>query len=249
VIRAQLPSNGRFEPGQPPPLPPTAGAFVDVSSGDVDGVVLTFQPPISISGRATIDGKPANGRANVFLRTAVMGPAAGPPPRPPQWNPDGTFRIDGIMPGEYRVEACCIGGPQTNTYVKEIRLGSLDLLAHPLMISGPVPESLEVVFGEGAGEITGTVQAESQNVPANVSVVLIPDGRDRHDLYKMAATDAAGHFTFRSVAPGSYKVFAWDDIERNSWFDADVLRSYEASGMPAKLSESGTVTLNLKLIK
>ena len=112
LIRAQSGFNGRFEPGQPPPVPSTATSFVDVRRGDVDGVDLTFVPPASISGRVTIDGRPANVRANVFLRPAVMGPAPGPPPRPPQWNPDGTFRIDGILTSEYRIDACCIGRPQ-----------------------------------------------------------------------------------------------------------------------------------------
>ena len=248
IIRAQQPFNGRFEPGQPPPIPPIANAFVDVR-GDVDGVALTFEPPLSLSGRITVDGKalPAGSRASVSLRPAVFGPAAGPPPRPPQWNPDGTFRIDGIPPGEYRVEACCIGGPQSDTYVKEIRLGSVDVLTHLLVVSGPIPETLEVVLGEGAGEINGTVQGDSQKTAANVSVVLIPDRRERRDLFKFTATDASGHFTFRTVPPGSYKVFAWAEIEQNSWFDADVLRSYEQYGAPAKVSESGTITLDVKL--
>jgi hypothetical protein len=249
MIRSQLPFNGRFEPGQPPSIPPIAMTFVDVRGGDVEGVVLTFQPPVSLSGRITIDGKapPAGLRANVSLRPVAFGLNFGPPPRAPQFDPDGTFRIDGIPPGEYRVEACCIAGQQANTYVKEIRLGSVDLLTYPLVVSGSIPESLEVVFGEGPGEISGTVQGDSQKAPANAFVVLVPDRRERHNVYKFTVTDAAGHFTFRTVPPGSYKVFAWEDIERNSWFDADVLRRYEQYGTPARVSDSGNVTLNVKL--
>jgi hypothetical protein len=252
IIRAQLPLNGpyAFGPGQPPPTPQTASAAVDVRGTDVNGVVLTFNQPVSLSGRITVDGKPslAGLRANVSLRPALFGPAAGPPARPPQWNSDGTFKIDGILPGEYRVQACCIAGQQTNTYVKEIRLGGSDVLAQPLLVSGPIREILEIVFAEGGGEIGGTVQGDFQRMPASVPVVLIPDRRERHDLYKFVLSDAAGRFTFQTVPPGSYRVFAWREIERNSWFDADVLRSYEQYGTPAKLSDSGKITLDVKLI-
>ncbi|PYS02073.1 MAG: hypothetical protein DMG16_10580 [Acidobacteria bacterium] len=248
IIRAQLQFNGRFEPGQPRPIPPIATASVDVRGGDVDGVVVAFEPPVSVSGRITVDGKalPAGMRANVSLRPFVLNSPIGLPPRQPQWNPDGSFRIDQVPPGEYRVDACCVGGQ--NIYVKEIRLGSVDLLSHPLVVSGPIADSLEVVFGEGAGEISGTVRADSQKTPAKVSVVLIPDQRERRDLYKFTMSDAAGHFIFRTVAPGSYKVFAGADIEQNSWFDRDVLRNYEQSGTPAKVSDFGNTTLDVNLI-
>jgi hypothetical protein len=43
-------------------------------------------------------------------------------------------------------------------------------------------------------------------------------------------------------------VFAWGEIERNSWFDADVLRGYEQYGTPAKVSDSAKITLDVKLI-
>jgi len=34
----------------------------------------------------------------------------------------------------------------------------------------------------------------------------------------------------KNVAPGEYKVFAWDDIEDGAWYDSDFLRDIEARG-------------------
>jgi hypothetical protein len=80
----------------------------------------------------------------------------------------------------------------------------------------------------------------------HAQVALIPDQRDRHDLYKFVITDANGQFMFPSVAPGSYKVFAWENVEQFSWFDPAVLAPYEGHGMP--VTESSSVTLDLKVI-
>jgi hypothetical protein len=250
LVRGQLPFNGRPEPGQPPPVPQIATASVDVA-GDVDGVVLTFVPPMSISGRIRIEGEPLpqNFRATVSLRPAVLNAAFGPPPRPSQASADGTFHIDGIGTGEYRVTANPqFGSSQMNSYVKEIRFGATDVLSNPMVVTGPTSDTLEVVFGKNAGQVSGTVRGDSQQLASSAQVVLVPGQRDRHDLYKFALTNQNGQFTLPSVPPGSYKVFAWENIEQFSWFDSAVLARYEALGMPVTLNQSSTVTLDLKVI-
>jgi hypothetical protein len=93
----------------------------------------------------------------------------------------------------------------------------------------------------------GTVRKDPQTAPAQV--VLVPDQRDRYDLYRLATTDPAGSFTLRAVPPGSYKAFAWQQIERNSWFDPVVMRAYEQNGVPVRSGGSSDVTLDLNVIQ
>jgi protocatechuate 3,4-dioxygenase beta subunit len=250
LIRGQLPVNSRPEPGQPFSPPPIATAPVDVAGADVDGVVLTFVPPTSIGGRMRIEGEtlPQNFRASINLRPAVLG-GIGPAPRPAQANAEGIFNIDGVVPGEYRVTANFqFGSSQMNLYVKEIRFGSTDVLTNMMVVTGPTSDKVEVLFGKNGGQISGTVRGDSQQLISGAQVVLVPDNRDRHDLYKFAITGANGQFTFLSVAPGSYKVFAWENIEQFSWFDAIVLARHESQGMPATVNDSSNVTLELKVI-
>ena len=250
LIRAQLPFNARFEPGQPPPPPPTATAPIDVA-GDVNGVVLTFVAPTSISGRMRIEGEPLpqNFRASVNLRPAVLGGFAGPSPRPSQANADGTFNIEGVVPGEYRVTANLqFGSSQMNLYVKEVRFGSTDVLTHSMVVTGPTSDALEVVFGKNAGQVSGTVRADSQQLVSSAQVVLVPGQRDRHDFYKFAISSQNGQFRFPSVPPGTYKIFAWENVEQFSWFDPAVLARYEAQAMPVTINESSNVTLDLRVI-
>jgi len=250
LIRAQLPMS-RPEPGQPPPTPSIATAAVDVAGADVDGVVLTFVPPTSIPGRVRIEGEllPQNFRATISLRPAVLGTAFGGFVRPAQTNADGAFSLDGVAPGEYRVTANAnFGSSQIKLYVKEIRFGSADALTHPLTVTGSVSDTMEVVFGKDGSKVGGTVRADSQQLLPNVEVVLVPDQRDRHDLYYMTITNPTGQFAFPSVPPGSYKAFAWENLERFSWFDTTVLARFEPQGLHTTVNASADVTLDLKVI-
>jgi hypothetical protein len=82
-----------------------------------------------------------------------------------------------------------------------------------------------------------------------MQVVLVPDqSRERLDLYKRAVTDSEGRFIFRGIAPGGYKVFAWESIENYAYYHADILSVYETQGVPVRVRDSSKDTINLRLI-
>ena len=79
--------------------------------------------------------------------------------------------------------------------------------------------------------------------------MLIPDeNRDRIDLYKTTTTDQAGRYTLRGVAPGDFKLFAWEALEPNGYFDPDIVRRHEATAKPIKVSEAAKLSSGLTVI-
>jgi hypothetical protein len=74
--------------------------------------------------------------------------------------------------------------------------------------------SLEVTMSLIGGALDGIVR-NSEGQPASAATVtLIPDGTtNRSDFYKMASTDQNGHFTFTVTAPGTYRIYAWEELE------------------------------------
>jgi hypothetical protein len=79
-------------------------------------------------------------------------------------------------------------------------------------------------------------------------VVLIPDDRKRIDLYRNGYADVAGRFRFFDLAPGGYKVFAWESIEPYSWFDPQVMERYEFLGAMVQAVESSKESVTIRPI-
>src|SRR5204863_9677425 len=102
---------------------------------------------------------------------------------------------------------------------------------------------LQIVLGVG-GKLEGSVLNERSEPMANVKVALIPDFsyRKRDDLYRNTVTDGSGKFTIQGLAPGDYRVLAFEDIPDGAWQDADVLRNVEARGKMVRIAEGGQTT-------
>jgi hypothetical protein len=79
--------------------------------------------------------------------------------------------------------------------------------------------------------------------------VLIPDrNRTRQDLYKAAVTDQEGRFTLSGITPGDYRIYAWEDIEPFSYYDANILRQYEQQGKLVRIQEASADSVDVKII-
>ena len=243
---ATVPNGGTFIPA----TRSTGSAAITVSDSDVDGVGITVSPAATISGRVRFEGQaPRITSEFIPLQLAPLDSTtrdlsslrfiATPP-----GNAEGTFRVDNVGSGEYRV-AMLTG---VGSYVKEARFGGVDVVNAPLRFSASSDGTLDVLVATARGSVNGiVVDARSQPMPVT-QVVLVPDrARDRTDLYRVAATDQNGRFTISGVPPGDYKVFSWEALEQYAWFDPDVLARAEGSGRAVHVTESSE-TVEVRLI-
>jgi hypothetical protein len=84
---------------------------------------------------------------------------------------------------------------------------------------------------------------------ANATVVAVPEEKYRKlpDRFGTGSTDQRGRFTIRGLAPGSYTLYSWQDLEEGVWRDADFLKSQEANGTAVKVEEGSNQQIELKL--
>jgi hypothetical protein len=73
-------------------------------------------------------------------------------------------------------------------------------------------------------------------------------GPARIDLYKTAVTDASGAFAFRGIAPGEYKVLAWEAIESFGYFDEALLSQSDLQAVTVHIEESARERVEVRII-
>ena len=80
-------------------------------------------------------------------------------------------------------------------------------------------------------------------------MVLVPErARFRRDLYRTTTTNQHGLFSLPGIAPGDYRVFAWESIEEFAWFDPEILAKFDARGRAVRITETSNEKLDLRII-
>jgi hypothetical protein len=228
----------------------------DVGEKNVENITVVVRPPFTLHGRFIVDGRSRTGndpkladlRVGSFTPiNEVPGLTPGGPSFSPPPEPDGSFRVDGVSAGDFRVS---IRGVPEDAYVESIQLGNADVLDGGLHLSGPTDALLQVVIGANAGSIEGSVLDSRNQALPNRIVVLVPDVRLSHrsDLYKSASTDASGRFRMHGLTPGDYRLFAWEDIQTGAWEVPDFMRPYEGRGTPVHVNEGTNNDVQLTVI-
>ncbi len=222
---------------------------VDVGATDIESLTIVVGPGVEIPGRLHWEGSPPADAPNLYvvLRPREVsdfirgGPAA-------KVGKEGKLTLNGVSNGDYWIEVT--GAPEP-CFLKSARAGGSDVLESGLMVSGGVsPGALEVVMNCKGGVVEGVVLDSQQQPASSGRVVLVPEGsrRSQSQLFKATTPDQLGHFVLDGVAPGAYKLFAWEEIEPGAYEDPQFLQAYERDGKPVEVEEGGQYSVQLELI-
>ena len=228
---------------RPPEDPPLSGsAEVVVAGQDVSDVVIELQrgitvsgqvavqpttltPPADLSGVAQVSLYPFTPDQNNFM---FMGP-------PPQGKVDasGKFTISDVMPGKYRFSAIISG---QGWVLDSATAGAQDVLDFPLEVkAGRDVSGVVVTFGDRVTELSGTV-ADAKGQPATEQTLLLYTTDQRFwtpqsRRIRIARAGDDGHYTFRNVPPGEYRLTTLVDPEAGAWYDRELLEQLDSSSV------------------
>jgi hypothetical protein len=220
---------------------------VDVGTADIKGLELRPVGPVDLFGSLRIEGQSAVKPSQISL--SLNGPSAGHNETASATiRDDGSLTFHQISAGKYRLNL----GRLQGLYLKSIQWGTQDITDLPLDLLGGVPARTEltIVLGADGGRIEGIASNDKSEPADGATVTLVPTGEHRsRPFHKSIVVDSAGHFTLSGIAPGGYKLFAWDKVDVNAViYDPDFLRPYEAVGQAIEVRPGDKKVVELKVV-
>jgi hypothetical protein len=172
---------------------------------------------------------------------------------PPSEHEDDSLVIEGAQPGVYWVRADTSRG-----YVGSISSGTIDLHHHPLIV-GPGGSSapIEITMRDDTAEIDGTIEGAAASSTGSASPAA---GGSSARLYCIPLSDSSGEykelwvqpdgkFGPQQIAPGTYRVLAFDrpqpDLE---YRNPEAMKAYDAKGQSVRLIAGQKEHLHLPLV-
>jgi hypothetical protein len=201
-------------------------------AGDVDGLVATMRPGISVTGRTEYQGAappprlPAGSFRQVpFVLEPMDGLQGGPFSFSGETSASG-FTMSGFAAGKYLIH---VPGAPEGWMFKSATIGGLDVSETPIELLRDVPD-LVITFTDRLSGLGGTVHDSNGNPDSSAAVVVFPASADGWRNYgstprrlKSDATNAKGEFGISVLPPGVYYAVAIPEADSDNWFDPKVL--------------------------
>ncbi len=167
--------------------------------------------------------------------------------RPPTGPDDDSLVLENVIPGKYWLRISASRG-----YVASANMGGTDLLREPMVVVPGASQQIDVTLRDDSAELDATLDLPAASAEAS--------SRERAYIYCIPLPDSPGQFHYFSeyaegkfhsatVAPGAYRVIAFDAKQPEiPYRDADAMKAYESKGQVVHFSPGEKVTLKLQPI-
>lgn len=247
--------------GRPTPPAMTLWAIHDVTVAgeDITGLSLRLAPGMTISGRLSFDGAkepvPENlsGYSVRVFSAATSGVSVGVPAATVK--PDGTFVIEGLTPGPYRMSVTMPTrtGPLPTWTVRHIMYEGRDISELAFDVQPGVDVTgLNAVLTDRVTEVTGHVLDQQGRPVTDYSVVLLPADEQfwRTGTRRRPAPqrpDTTGRFRLIDLPAGEYYLALVTEFEPEQLSDTTFLQSLIPSAIKFTLAEGEHKVQDVKI--
>jgi hypothetical protein len=174
--------------------------------------------------------------------------------RPPVGPEDDSLVLENVAPGRYRVRVETSVG-----FVSSVRSGGTDLQRQPLVVgAGAAPPPIEVTVRDDGAEMEGTIEGAGGSETAGSRVAW--PGQYQGTVYFLPMDSSGGQlkqvlvfldgkFQVQQLAPGTYRVLAFDSPQQDLEYASDeVMRQYDSKARVIRVVPGQKEQLRLALI-
>ena len=224
-------------------------------SGDLNNVSVSVQPAANIpvvvrtdfTNKQSDSGSTASGinsrryQQNVMLHLIRADGQRGDNYAQMSGPPDNmSLSIQNVEPGRYHVEFT----PMGNTYVRSATYGNTDLLRDDLIVAGGDSQPIDVVVRDDAASLSGTARCED----SQCWVLIVPDGTSAIQA-RQAFVNPQGSFEQSGLAPGSYRIYAFDRLDGIEYTNPEAMKAYGAHAETVMLTAGQKAQVSVDLTK
>ena len=143
------------------------------------------------------------------------------------------FALKDLMDGDSRVQ---VPGVSNDCYGKQTTFGQVFVKDDVINVSKGSNPALEITISSRGARVQGSVVDKDALPATGVWAVAVPEAawRTTRRLFQSQTTDQYGKFDLHGLAPGTYKLFAWDGAENNAWEDQDFGKPFEDQAQESK---------------
>jgi len=226
-----------------------------IVSGDVQGIALALGSSINIpvnvelrpssnsaEGIATANFLPGREIAASAVRLISTDARIDNVEYQAEKNKDGTLAFHNLVPGRYSLDVSTMAP----WYVRSATSGTINLLREDAVIgSGRRLDPIEVVLRDDGARLKGKVLVDGQ---AAGGWVLVCADQELLTQARTTLIAAGAGFEFAGLAPGEYKVLAFDrdTFAALEFRNADVLASYLPKATTVVLQAGEEATINIE---
>ena len=169
-------------------------------------------------------------------------------------NDDTAFEFGRVTPGKYWVTIFAFVG-----YVSSVTSGGVDLSREPLVVgAGGASAPLEVTLRDDTGTISGQITSLQSGSGANPGSTLgvrsqtfvyaIPLFSTSQQLMQGAASPS-GDLSIPNLAPGTYRVIAFDHQQNIDFHSPEEMAKYSSMGKTVTVEAGGAVNVQLDSVE
>jgi hypothetical protein len=156
---------------------------------------------------------------------------------------DSALKARDVTAGKYSLEAL----PTVDSvYVQSAKCGPTDLLREELVVPpAGQPPPIEIILRDDGGTVAGNVKG----VTGSPATLLIVPQFAPMQLPRIVKADGHGAFQSSGLAPGDYRIFAFDSLDDIEYANPKVLDKYASRAAQVKISANRTAAVTVGLIK